>query len=213
MKYPKFWFIPPFGLRNLFQDVVWVTKNNHVLISFDDGPTNDTLRLLDLLDEISIKSLFFLKAGSASEKEEVVKEIVNRGHLVGNHSLSHKKLRFAPLPVLEEEIVTSKRILEELTGTEIKFFRPPYGAFDPRVLKQIKKSGQTCVMWDLLSADYLGDVYFSINLINQNIKQNSIIVLHDNRKTKDFLHILITETTKIIASKNFLNGAPSECLS
>ena len=212
MKHPKFWYVPPAGLRRLFPELIWKTTGEQVLISFDDGPTNFTPSLLDKLDALSIKALFFLRADGAVENRDVVREIIRRGHLIGNHSLTHRKLRFASFSVLQEEVVQSKKILEDLTGTEIEYFRPPYGAFDLRVLKYIKNSGQMCVMWDLLSGDYEGDANLSKEIINKYLNPDSIVVFHDNAKTHNFLLTLLKETTDIIANKKYHTGAPRECL-
>jgi len=212
MKHPKFWYVPPTGLRRIFPEVIWTTDRDRILISFDDGPTEFTPSLLDKLDDLSIKALFFLRVDESVENRYVVREIIRRGHLIGNHSLTHRKLRFAPFPVLLEEVVESKKILEDLTGVAIEYFRPPFGAFDPRVLKYIKNSGQKCVMWDLLSGDYEGDSNLSKEIINKYLKPNSIVVFHDNAKTHNFLLTLLKETTDIVANKKYHTGAPRECL-
>lgn len=212
MKRPRFWYVPPTGLRRIFPEIIWKSTGNGVLISFDDGPTDFTHSLLDKLDALSIKALFFLRVDEAAKNESVVRETVRRGHLIGNHSLTHRKLRFAPFPVLHREVVESKKILEDLSGVEIEYFRPPYGAFDPRVLRYINNSGQKCVMWDLLSGDYEGNPDFSGEIINKYLQQDSIVVFHDNEKTHNFLLNLLNETADIIALKKYCTGAPRECL-
>ncbi|MDH5492896.1 MAG: polysaccharide deacetylase family protein [Myxococcales bacterium] len=138
------------------------TRHRLILFTFDDGPEiRHTPRLLDMLDEHGIRAVFFLTAsrlaGSGSrqhQQAEVAREIVRRGHIVGNHTYSHEQL-----PLLEQdqarfEIEHGARIIERTVGVHPYLFRPPGGARSRRIDALIESHGYTQVLWNLGTGDY-----------------------------------------------------------
>jgi peptidoglycan/xylan/chitin deacetylase (PgdA/CDA1 family) len=114
---------------------------------------------------------------------------------------------------LKKEIVDSKSAIEDITGSPVVYFRPPYGAFDPFVLKAITESRQKCVMWSLLSGDYLGNRKDTEKVIRNYLNSDSIIVYHDNLKSKNTIIESLKSTIQIANEKDYKIGEPSECLS
>jgi peptidoglycan/xylan/chitin deacetylase (PgdA/CDA1 family) len=209
----KYYYVPPAPLRKIFNSVVWSSSVDKILVSIDDGPDGTTTEIiLKSLDKFNLKSVFFVTAEAAANQRQLIKEILAQGHMIGNHSYSHKRLRFASKPVLQKEIIDSKSVIEDVSGEPVKFFRPPYGAFDPFVLRQIAVSGQKCVMWSLLTGDYLGDVTQSKRITENYLKKNSIVVYHDNSKSIKSFEELIERTVITANEKDFKIGDPSECL-
>ncbi|MBK7865510.1 MAG: polysaccharide deacetylase family protein [Ignavibacteriales bacterium] len=183
---PKYYYVPPVPLRTIFKSVIWNSTNDHILLSIDDGPSvSETTKILNTLRDSSVKALFFVTTDAAIKNRHLVNEILAQGHSIGNHSFSHKRLRFVSGSILKREIVDSKSAIEDATGTPIMYFRPPYGAFDPFVLKAIKKSGQKCVMWSLLSGDFLGSGSETEKVIKNYLNPDSIVVYHDNFKSRN----------------------------
>nr|MBP9123642.1 hypothetical protein [Ignavibacteriaceae bacterium] len=93
------------------------------------------------------------------------------------------------------------------------YFRPPYGAFDPFVLKAITDSRQKCVMWSLLSGDYLGSRSDTENVIKNYLNSDSIVVYHDNFKSRNTVIESLKSTIQTANEKDFKIGDPSICLS
>ena len=96
------------------------TRHRAILFTFDDGPSRRTTpRLLDMLDELGIKAVFFVKSesfgdGNPWEREhaEIVREIVRRGHTIGNHTETHRQLPLLRNAEIEAELAVSERKIE-----------------------------------------------------------------------------------------------------
>ncbi len=137
------------------------TRSGAVLFTFDDGPELQTTpRLLDALDEKRIKAIFFIVgeriAGAsrrADKRRALVREIATRGHLIGNHTFSHRQLTLLSDAEVREEILRTERILTRVIGTRPWLFRPPGGARSERVDKIISELGYTSVLWNMDTSD------------------------------------------------------------
>ena len=137
------------------------SKHRAILFTFDDGPSRrNTPRLLDMLDDLGIKAVFFVKSesfgnGNPWEREhaEIVREIVRRGHLVGNHTETHRQLPLLRNAEIEAELALSERKIERATGSKPRLIRPPGGALSKRVEQLLGENGYTSVMWALYGGD------------------------------------------------------------
>ena len=137
------------------------TKHRAILFTFDDGPSRRTTpRLLDILDGLGIKAVFFVKSesfgnGNPWEREhaEIVREIVRRGHTVGNHTETHRQLPLLRNAEIEAELAVSERKIERAIGSKPRLIRPPGGALSARVEQLLGEHGYTSVMWALYGGD------------------------------------------------------------
>lgn len=110
--------------------VVTRTDEYAVLITIDDGPDpHDTPVLLDLLDRHQAKAVFFVIGEKARAHPELVREIVRRGHEIGNHTLTHPQATFwcAGAVRTRREILGCQQVIEEITGVAPRWFRAPVG--------------------------------------------------------------------------------------
>jgi peptidoglycan/xylan/chitin deacetylase (PgdA/CDA1 family) len=137
------------------------TTHRAILFTFDDGPSRRTTpRLLDILDGLGIKAVFFVKSesfgnGNPWEREhaEIVREIVRRGHTVGNHTETHRQLPLLRNAEIEAELAVSERKIERAIGSKPRLIRPPGGALSARVEQLLGEHGYTSVMWALYGGD------------------------------------------------------------
>jgi len=137
------------------------SKRRAILFTFDDGPSRRTTpRLLDILDELGIKAVFFVKSesfgnGNPWEREhaEIVREIVRRGHTVGNHTETHRQLPLLRNAEIVAELAISERKIEWAVGSKPRLIRPPGGALSARVEQLLGENGYTSVMWALYGGD------------------------------------------------------------
>jgi peptidoglycan/xylan/chitin deacetylase (PgdA/CDA1 family) len=130
-------------------------KPGEIALTFDDGPNSAfTPRLLEILDRYGVKATFFLVGKYASNEPALTRLIAAGGHLIGNHTWSHPNLaRTAPQKV-REELRTTNDALEQITGQPIRFFRPPFGARRPDVLRAARELGLTPVTWNAMTNDW-----------------------------------------------------------
>jgi peptidoglycan-N-acetylglucosamine deacetylase len=172
------------------------TRRRMILFTFDDGPDeNNTPILLDQLDRYGIKAVFFLTTNRMAERtpwgrrhRELAREIVLRGHTIGNHTMNHPRLGRAAEPKLVEEIDGTARFIEEVTGVYPVLFRPPGGIRSERLDTFVKSRGYTMVLWNIGAGDFQVD---TASLVEKTLfrvferrqrndgHQGGIVLLHD----------------------------------
>lgn len=162
------------------------TDQKEIAISFDDGPaTNYTTGILQLLKQDNIKATFFCIGNRIAGNENIVKQIKEEGHIIGNHSYSHhfwfdmfssKKMLY-DLKRMDQE-------MEKVAGMRPKLFRPPYGVTNPNLKKAIIKGDYTPVGWSVKSMDtVIKDEKKLLDKINRSLKPGAIFLFHDTSKT------------------------------
>ncbi len=124
-------------------------------LTFDDGPNPAwTPHLLDCLAQYQVKATFFMLGGFAQQEPALVRQVADAGHLIGEHSWSHLDLALTAAPRVREELTRTKDLLEQITGQPVRFFRPPFGARRPYVLRAARRLGMTPVMWNAMTSDW-----------------------------------------------------------
>jgi len=137
------------------------TRRRMLLFSFDDGPSRSTTpRLLDVLDELGITALFFVTSesfgnGNPWEREhaEIVRDIVRRGHTIGNHTETHRQLPLLRNEEIEAELRRSAGKIAWTIGSYPRLIRPPGGALSKRVEQILGDHEYTSVMWAIYPED------------------------------------------------------------
>lgn len=158
-------------------------SENYISITFDDGPNPDfTLKVLSLLKAHNAKATFFLIGKNAEKHAKIVRQIIDEGHTIGNHSYSHSKnFGFYSAEKIIAELKQTNSILKEITGKEMKMFRPPFGVTNPNIKKALKSSEYFSVGWSKRSFDttYISEEKI-LKRITTNLKKGDIILLHDS---------------------------------
>lgn len=174
------------GLYRLLPDRwlrVSLKHHSKLALTFDDGPHPEiTPKILDLLDRFKIQATFYLIGEKIVQYPEVASEIVARGHVIGNHSYSHRGFIKQPLAVQLQEIKQTEQLLTQLDGRKRHGFRPPGGKMNVKLLLALIKAGITIDLWSLNSLDYL---YFDADQLVEAFKQDTtisgdIVLLHDD---------------------------------
>jgi peptidoglycan/xylan/chitin deacetylase (PgdA/CDA1 family) len=130
-------------------------RPGELALTFDDGPNPAfTPQLLDILASHDVRATFFMLGSRVQAQPALVRQIAAAGHLVGNHSWSHPNLALASSSRIEEELSRTSRAIEEITGAPVRFFRPPFGARRPAVLRIAKRLGLTPVLWNAMTSDW-----------------------------------------------------------
>ena len=162
------------------------TDQKEIAISFDDGPVmNYTPQILRLLSDENIKATFFCIGNRIVGNENILKQINEAGHIIGNHSYTHHFWfdMFSSKKMLDD----LKRMdleMERVTGLKPKLFRPPYGVTNPNLKKAIIKGGYNPVGWSVRSKDtVIRDEKKLLHKINRGLKPGAVFLFHDTSKT------------------------------
>lgn len=177
-----------------------------IFITFDDGPNEPyTSQILDILKEFGAKASFFVCGKNVEYFPEITKRIVEEGHTIGNHTLSHSFL-LTTFGFLKKEIEKTEEIILKVTKVKTKFFRPPWGILNPQLKKYLKEKNYKVVFWDINTYDWLRpSIKFIERRIFKKIKPNSIILFHDGggskirvdrSKTVEILSLMIEKLNK-----------------
>jgi peptidoglycan/xylan/chitin deacetylase (PgdA/CDA1 family) len=158
-----------------------------VALTFDDGPNHAaTPQLLEVLARHGVRATFFVIGSYARQRPDLVRQVVAAGHLLGNHTMSHPKLSVEPGARVRQELADCNAVLEDITGVTVKFFRPPFGARRPYVLRAARELGLTPVLWNVTGYDWnpIGVEGILKNLdagIARNLRRGcgSNLLLHD----------------------------------
>lgn len=153
-----------------------------IAITFDDGPhPYYTEQLLDGLKERGVKATFFVTGMHAEQYPELICRMSDEGHLIGNHTYSHIQLSSSNSETFKEELIQTNEVIEELTGQEVQYVRPPYGTWDKKFEKELNMFP---VLWTVDPLDWCSD---NVARIVQNVMskadENDIILMHDEYKS------------------------------
>lgn len=159
-----------------------ITDSRKIAITFDDGPhPYYTEQLLDGLKERGVKATFFVTGMHAEEYPEVIQRMSREGHLIGNHTYSHLQLSSSNSEAFKEELVRTNEAIEQLTGQEVQYVRPPYGTWDKKFEKELNMFP---VLWTVDPLDWCSDnVSVIVQKVTAKVKENSIILMHDEYKS------------------------------
>ncbi len=131
-------------------------KEKVCYLTFDCGYENGyTKKILKTLKKNNIKAIFFITKPYVEENPEIVKQMKEEGHLVGNHTCNHPRLCDCSVKKIKKEINGCAKAMKKLTGYEMDYFcRPPEGAYSKRVLKVLQDMGYATMFWSLAYYDY-----------------------------------------------------------
>ena len=131
-----------------------------IYLTFDAGYENGcTPAILDALKKHSVKAAFFVVGNYIETCPDLVKRMVEEGHLVGNHTYHHPDMSsIADKAAFQEELSSLESLYQETTGQEMpKYYRPPQGKFSESNLRQAKELGYRTVFWSLAYVDWYQD--------------------------------------------------------
>jgi peptidoglycan/xylan/chitin deacetylase (PgdA/CDA1 family) len=130
-------------------------RPGELALTFDDGPNPAcTPRLLDILAQHDVRATFFLIGSFAQQQSDLVRRIHAAGHLIGNHSWSHPNLAITAARKVDEELTRTRDTLAQIAGAPIRYFRPPFGARRPYVLRAARRLGMEPVTWNAITSDW-----------------------------------------------------------
>lgn len=135
------------------------TDNKVIYLTFDEGYENGySEKILDVLKEKDVKAAFFVTKSYIKSNQELIKRMVNEGHVVGNHSVRHLSFPDLSNEEIESELVETAQYFKEVTGVDMPMvFRPPMGEYSERTLAVTSNLGYKTIFWSFAYKDWLTD--------------------------------------------------------
>lgn len=162
----------------------------HLALTYDDGPNDiHTERLLDVLARHEVKATFFLIGKFVVARPHLARAIVSAGHLLGNHTYTHPNLLLLTRAQIRRQLSDCSNAIGDATGSEVRFFRPPFGARRPAVLQVCNELRLIPVMWDITCFDWRQTTADAVERraikgVERNHRQGHIFLLHDGGHAK-----------------------------
>lgn len=147
-------------------------------LTFDDGPGDETVEILDLLREYDAKAVFFALGGNLVHDADVARRIVAEGHALANHTWNHRNLTGLDDAGWDQEVGETAGLLGQL-GSDSRCVRPPFGATDDDVAAKLAAADLTEVLWNVDTQDWTApraDVIVDHLL---QARSGDVVLMHD----------------------------------
>ncbi len=159
-----------------------------IYLTFDEGyEAGYTEEILKILKENDVKAAFFLTAHYVNTEEDLVKQMIDDGHIIGNHTVNHKSMPTLTEEEIKQEVMDLHQSVYEKFGYEMKYIRPPKGEFSEKTLMVTNALGYKNVMWSFAYEDWNEEKQPDENQAKEKILNNlhngEIMLLHGNSKT------------------------------
>jgi peptidoglycan-N-acetylmuramic acid deacetylase len=180
-------------------------EDKNIYLTFDNGyEAGYTPQILDILKNCDVKATFFLTAQFFNEEEELVRQMIDDGHTLGNHTINHYSMPSIDDEKIKEEIQNLHTAVFDKYGYEMTYFRPPKGEFSERVLDIVQKMGYTTVMWSFAYDDWdekrQNREDYGMKKIMENIHNGEVMLLHGTSKDNEYI---LERCIKDIESKGY----------
>jgi len=155
-----------------------------VALTFDDGPSKDTQRIIKLLEDYNSRATFFVIGNLAESRGENIARAIEAGCEVAGHSWDHRDLTKLSNEDIKAQILSAHSAVEAIAGPSPMFYRPPYGAMNDKVKAVSAELGFSIIIWSVDPRDWQtrnADAVHSA--IMNNVKDRSIVLSHDLYKT------------------------------
>ncbi len=173
----------PHGIMSLVSVYCVNTKDRVFSITYDDGPhPENTPRVLDVLARFGVKATFFVLAREAEKYPALVQRAVAEGHEIGLHGYDHRSLLTMSTRAAMAEIRRARKIVEDIAGTPVRLYRPPYGEHTLFQGMAIRMMGLENVTWSGGTTDWLHDDEDVLaDRAIATVFTGGILLLHDAR--------------------------------
>lgn len=155
-----------------------------VALTFDDGPSREhTPRILDVLDREDARATFFVLGDRATKMPDLLVEIDEAGHEIGNHTWSHGSMRSMWASQIRDELTRTSDAVYAAIGRRPGLFRPPFGRYAPSALAVIGDLGMNVVLWSVDGEDWDREADAAAAVVVRNARPGDIVLLHDRTAT------------------------------
>ncbi len=187
-------------------DIVWEVpmEEKYIALTFDDGPDpQQTTKIMEVLKQYEAKATFFLVGDRVERFPEIVRQELQEGHEIANHSFRHPSFHSLSVDTLENELVKTQEAIHRATGQEPVLFRPPGGYYNDTIIHLSKEHHLQMVLWSWHqdTNDWRSPgVQRIVNKVLNNARNGDIVLMHDfvhnSNQTSEALKIILPELKK-----------------
>lgn len=167
-------------------------NDKSIYLTFDAGFENgNTANILDVLKAHDVKAAFFLVGHYLEKEPELVKRMVEEGHIVGNHTYHHPDMsKISDKESFKKELISLEDLYKEITAQEMpKYYRPPQGKFNEENLKMANELGYKTIFWSLAYVDWYKDKQptkdYAFSKLIPRIHPGAVVLLHSTSDTNE----------------------------
>ena len=177
------------------------TAEKVIYLTFDAGYENGcTAKILDTLKAHSVPAAFFLVGNYMEKNADLVRRMVEEGHIVGNHTMHHPDMsKLADKETFSKELTELEDLFRQVTGKELpKYYRPPQGIYSEENLKMAQELGYKTVFWSLAYVDWQNDkqptAEYAFGKLLPRTHNGAVVLLHSTSATNaEILDELLTK--------------------
>jgi peptidoglycan/xylan/chitin deacetylase (PgdA/CDA1 family) len=171
---------------NVFGPSVWRGPSDRrtVALTFDDGPSESTPQILDILAGYGATATFFQCGANVERMPEIARAVHQAGHQIGNHTYSHPPFYFRSPRFMEQELRLGQDAIEEHAGVRPRWFRAPYGVRWLGVGEAQRRLKLMGVMWTVIGYDWKLKSEAVVRRVASGVSNGAIVCLHDGRELR-----------------------------
>lgn len=162
-----------------------ISSERHVALTYDDGPDRiSTPYILRLLEQLGVHATFFV-LGRHLHEHDLVAEMLARGHEIGVHGWDHRPVALHSPGALRDGIRRTRDLVEDRTGTPVRWYRPPYGLLTLPAWWAARSNGLETVLWSAWGRDWERTATPDrvVRLVEQQLRPGGTVLLHDSDRT------------------------------
>lgn len=153
--------------------------------------------MLKILDEENVKITFFIGGTWAKENQELLREIKDKGHELGNHSYNHPHVNELNKVENQQQIIKTADLVKEICDYETKLYAPPYGEYNNTVLQAAEELGYPVILWSIDTVDWKRPPpELIVQRVKNRLHNGAIILIHPTKPTATALKEVIVEIKK-----------------
>jgi peptidoglycan/xylan/chitin deacetylase (PgdA/CDA1 family) len=178
---PALTFVTP--VRALLPRLRGIGSDHHIALTFDDGPDpRSTPHFLDLLRERGVHATFFMVGEQLSHNRRLGKEIAAAGHEIAVHGWHHRNVLTRGSAAVYDDIASAHDLIADVTGTQPRWYRPPYGVLSWPALSAAQRLGMTPVLWTAWGRDWTARATPAsvFQTTARGLRGGATILLHDS---------------------------------
>jgi peptidoglycan/xylan/chitin deacetylase (PgdA/CDA1 family) len=174
------WMIVAKG-RQASPDTVDCTRAKCVALTFDDGPTPFTDRLLRILRDDDARATFFLIGNKVARDPAAARRIADAGMEIGGHTWEHPNMTTIPVTDIPGQLSKATQAIAAATGRAPTLYRPAGGLSDVAVRAEAGRQGIAEILWDVIPFDWINDANIPATryMLMTQIRPGSVVLLHD----------------------------------